>query len=81
MRISGTGSATHATFSNTAGARECFAALTLLPWVNKIEREFSRVVINDPDVTSCGKSPRSMPDRSKARHTSGEAMPLRTRLR
>jgi HK97 family phage portal protein len=41
---------THATFSNTASAREWFAALTLLPWVNKVEREFSRVVINDPDV-------------------------------
>jgi hypothetical protein len=31
----------HATFSNTASAREWFAALTLLPWVNKVEREFS----------------------------------------
>jgi HK97 family phage portal protein len=44
---------THATFSNTASAREWFAALTLLQWVNKIEREFSRVVINDPDVALC----------------------------
>jgi HK97 family phage portal protein len=44
---------THATFSNTASAREWFAALTLLPWVNKIEKELSRVVINDPDVSLC----------------------------
>jgi HK97 family phage portal protein len=44
---------THATLSNTASAREWFAALTLLPWVNKIEREFSRVVFNDPDMSLC----------------------------
>jgi HK97 family phage portal protein len=44
---------THATFSNTASAREWFAALTLLPWVNKIEREFARTVFNDPDVGLC----------------------------
>jgi HK97 family phage portal protein len=43
----------HATFSNTASAREWFAALTLLPIVNKLEKEFSRVVINDDDVTLC----------------------------
>jgi hypothetical protein len=30
---------THATFPNTASAREWFAALTLLPWVNKGSRE------------------------------------------
>ena len=41
----------HATFSNTASVRELFAALTLLPWVNKVERKFSRVVINNPDVS------------------------------
>jgi phage portal protein BeeE len=40
-----------ATFSNTASATEWFGSLTLLPWVNKIEREFSRVVFNDPDFT------------------------------
>lgn len=44
---------THATFSNTASAREWFAALTLLPWVNKVEREFSRVVLNTEDVFLC----------------------------
>jgi phage portal protein BeeE len=42
-----------ATFSNTASAREWFAALTLLPWVNKIEQEFRRTVINDPDISLC----------------------------
>ena len=44
---------THATFSNTASAREWFAALTLLPIVNKLEKEFSRVVINDDDISLC----------------------------
>ena len=42
-----------ATFSNTASAREWFAALTLLPWVNKVEKEFQRTVINDPDISLC----------------------------
>jgi phage portal protein BeeE len=42
-----------ATFSNTASAQEWFAALTLLPWVGKLEHEFSRVVTNDPAVSFC----------------------------
>jgi HK97 family phage portal protein len=40
---------THATFSNTASASEWFGSMTLLPWVRKIEREFSRVVFNTDD--------------------------------
>jgi HK97 family phage portal protein len=40
---------THATFSNTASASEWFGSMTLLPWVRKIEREFSRVVFNSDD--------------------------------
>lgn len=38
-----------ATFSNTASASEWFGSITLLPWVRKIEREFSRVVFNTDD--------------------------------
>jgi HK97 family phage portal protein len=40
---------THATFSNTASASEWFGSMTLLPWVRKIEREFSRTVFNTDD--------------------------------
>lgn len=40
---------THATFSNTASASEWFGSMTLLPWVRKIEAEFSRVVFNSDD--------------------------------
>jgi HK97 family phage portal protein len=39
----------HATFSNTASASEWFGSMTLLPWVRKVEREFSRTVINSDD--------------------------------
>ena len=39
----------HATFSNTASASEWFGSMTLLPWVKKLEREFSRVVFNTDD--------------------------------
>jgi HK97 family phage portal protein len=41
---------THATFSNTASASEWFGSMTLLPWVRKLEAEFSRVVFNTDDM-------------------------------
>jgi HK97 family phage portal protein len=41
----------HATFSNTASASEWFGSMTLLPWVQKLEREFSRTVFNTPDFS------------------------------
>jgi HK97 family phage portal protein len=39
---------THSTFTNSATATLWFGSLTLLPWVQKIEREFDRVIFNDP---------------------------------
>jgi HK97 family phage portal protein len=40
-----------ATFASASQASQWFGSLTLLPWINKLEREFSRVVFNDPDFT------------------------------
>jgi HK97 family phage portal protein len=41
----------NSSFTNSATASQWHGSLCLLPWVNKIEREFSRTVINDPDVS------------------------------
>jgi HK97 family phage portal protein len=39
----------HGSFSNSATASLWFATNTLAPWSAAIEREFSRVVFNDPE--------------------------------
>jgi phage portal protein BeeE len=45
------GDFSNASFNNASSATEWFGSLTLLPWVTKIEREFSRVVFNDDSCT------------------------------
>ncbi len=39
----------HSTFTNSATAAAWFGQFTLQPWCEAIQREFSRVIFNDPD--------------------------------